>query len=105
MQETQDVVGIVPINGDPGKAGIFDGLEQVAAVQIDGQGEDVGAGHHDLAHPQFSEAQEVLDKIPLHLGNQAPEVALLHHADEILLVQRRHLEVGTKSHGGQQSPG
>ena len=65
--------------------------DQLATGHIDGQGEDVGAGHHDLPHPQFPEAQEVLDEIPLHLRDDAPAVAVFHHADKIFLLHRGHL--------------
>ena len=75
MHHALRVVEGVSVDGQAGMAGGAEEVEQVAETGLDGDGDDVGARHHHVVHPDAVEAEDVLQHRPF----LRREVLILDH--------------------------
>ncbi len=97
------------VDRDAREAGAQDQLEHLLERGLEGHGDHVGPGHHDLAQDGVAELEDRVDHLPLFLFDDVVPLGLVDHGLDLVLGHERAalqaLAGGDHVADGDQQPG
>ena len=104
-QNAQDIVHILPADGETGQAALPDGPDDLLRAVIQPEDRHVGTMDHDLLHRQVVEGEDVLDHLLFLRLDGAALFPGIHHKTDLILADILQLGLGVDAEETQCQAG